>query len=202
MKELEIKNQRTQKTLKLKIYDGFENMDKMNQYLNKYTSLKKDSIAIIILFGQYYGVAIDKVDRAMIIGREKVWYYKNKILHDTTWRYFSEPYKMYPLIKKKASKNQVAVDLRNIDPNLKIIGWMDGQFKILTNHIFADTYLIALGRTFYDTYFNYDEYKKELIQYFDTYMLEHHFKGGVAGINPFQNTVMLTNGRVMKSRFY
>lgn len=203
MRELEIKNQRTQKEMKLKIYDGFENLDYMNQYVKKYTTLKKDSLAIIILFNQYYGVSIDRLERGIIFGKEKVWYFnKNKILQETTWRYFKEPYKMYPLLRMKVSKNQIARDLRILDPDLKVVAYMDGEFKILTEHFFADTYLISLGRTFYNTFFGYEEYKKELIPYFDTYLLEHHFKGGIAGINPFQHTVLLTNGRKIKTRFY
>ena len=198
----EIVNKRTNTPLKLNIYDGFKDMNSLNFRLRRYTRLNSKNVVIVVFQGMYYALATDGLERAVIMGNQTVWYYKNHILHKTTWMYFEEPYRIKTLLKKISSKNQIARDLKELDPNLQVVAWWDNGYEVITNKKQSEHYLNILGRTFYEVYFNIDNYKEELLPYFETYTLGSYFKSGVAGINPFQNKVLMTNGRSLRTRFY
>lgn len=202
MRQLEIRNPRTQTPLKLVIYSGFENQNQLLSKIERYTNLKKDSFVLIIFQNEVYGVASDGLDRGIIMGKDQVWYYKDRILQQTIWRYFKQPYTMYPMMKLKPYKAQIAQDLRSLDPNLQILGWKESSFQPLPNVSYVDGYLNLLGQTFYDVFFSKLNYKEELFPYFNILYLEGCFKSGVVGINPFQNKVLMSNGNIAKARFF
>ena len=108
-----ITNERTNTEMQLEIHEGFDNLDRMNSFIRKRTTFRKNSFAIIVFNKQYYAVATDGVYRLIIIGKEQIWYYKNKVLHQTNWRYFKEPYQINRLMKYIPRKNQIAKDLKN-----------------------------------------------------------------------------------------
>ena len=79
--------------------------------------------------------------------------------------------------------------------------WDSGQFEVITSKPLSDLYLNLLGRTFYNVYFDYEDYQDELKYYFDLDMLHGYFKSGVVAINPFHNKILMDNGNVTKGTF-
>lgn len=199
------------KKMEFNIYEGFTSINELKSFIDN-NKLLYDYV-IIKFLGMYYGIFDGSYQERnsyrksqMIIGKNIIWYWDDDhyCMDSTNISKLSnkikERHKNY-MNGHKIYNDKIATHLNDLDSNLDVIY----NNRCIKNYKYAKSFLVLLGLTFIDTFFDKYEFNNYLNEYFknnlDSFGRAFNDKS-IIGINPFKAEVKFNCGTIGKYPFY